>query len=351
MNNVTFSIIVPCYNVEKYIEKCVESLLQQTIGLPSLEIILIDDASVDQTAERIRQYKEAYPDTIKAVFIDKNKKQGGARNEGLKIAKGTYISFVDADDWVALNMYELLNEYVKSSSPQIIQFSHYDVYAEQMNYISGCVIPGEVQIEDIAMRKLFLMANVLTCGSQMKVYKRDFLEKTGVLFPENVIYEEPYFVYPQFLYLDSFVSLKEPLYYCRIHKDSTMQITKQQIENLLYHPIVQKLLFESLRQRKDVFLQYYNEIEFYFLLTYYIETLYFSGNENKKIAYDFFCEMQQNVKMLCPRWKDNPYYAMQENQVFYEILLTSEQKILKDKLNELCESTVDKLKKWEFVNG
>ncbi len=94
---ILISIITPCYNVEFYINKCIESVLSQTFS--SWEMICVNDGSVDQTSEKIRAYVEKYPDKIKLI----EQENGGApkaRNKGFKLAKGSFIQFLDADDWL-----------------------------------------------------------------------------------------------------------------------------------------------------------------------------------------------------------------------------------------------------------
>lgn len=95
---IEVSIIVPVYNVEKYLNRCVESLLNQTYK--NIEIILVNDASPDNSIAIMKEYEKKYPDIIKCIYLTKNVRQGGARNRGLKIAKGKFICFVDSDDWV-----------------------------------------------------------------------------------------------------------------------------------------------------------------------------------------------------------------------------------------------------------
>ena len=95
---IEVSVIVPVYNVEKYLNRCVESLLNQTYK--NIEIILVNDASPDNSIAIMKEYEKKYPDIIKCIYLTKNVRQGGARNRGLKIAKGKFICFVDSDDWV-----------------------------------------------------------------------------------------------------------------------------------------------------------------------------------------------------------------------------------------------------------
>ena len=91
------SIIVPAYNVENYIERCIESLLSQT--LKEIEIIIVNDGSTDQTKEKILPYIKKYPE--KVIYLEKeNGGLSSARNYGMPYAKGEYIAFIDSDDYV-----------------------------------------------------------------------------------------------------------------------------------------------------------------------------------------------------------------------------------------------------------
>ena len=102
MNNPKISIIVPVYNVETYLQCCVDSLLHQT--LKEIEIILVDDGSPDNSPAMCDEFAK-HDDRVKVIH-KKNEGQGYARNSGLEIAAGEYIAFVDSDDYVELNAYE-----------------------------------------------------------------------------------------------------------------------------------------------------------------------------------------------------------------------------------------------------
>ena len=99
------SVIIPVYNTEQYLNKCLDSLVNQT--LKDIEIILINDGSTDNSQNIIDEYSAKYPDKIKS-FIKENGGQATARNLGITKATGEYIGFVDSDDWIELNMYEEL---------------------------------------------------------------------------------------------------------------------------------------------------------------------------------------------------------------------------------------------------
>ena len=105
------SIIVPIYNVEKYIHKCIESIINQTYK--NLEIILVDDGSPDNCGNICEEY--AKNDSRIKVIHKENNGLSSARNAGLEICKGDYIGFVDSDDYIELNMYEVLINALKNT--------------------------------------------------------------------------------------------------------------------------------------------------------------------------------------------------------------------------------------------
>lgn len=109
------SIIVPVYNVEKYLEKCVNSILAQTYT--NIEVILIDDGSTDKCPQICDEY--ACKNKRVNVVHQKNSGVSAARNTGLKIARGTYVGFVDPDDWIDTNMYEILVEKIETSQAEL----------------------------------------------------------------------------------------------------------------------------------------------------------------------------------------------------------------------------------------
>ena len=107
----TISIIVPVYNAEKYLNQCIQSILNQTFS--DLEVILVDDGSKDNSFEICKEFQKI--DSRIKVLNQENKGAGAARNVGLAIAKGEYIGFVDSDDWIEPNMYETLYELINKN--------------------------------------------------------------------------------------------------------------------------------------------------------------------------------------------------------------------------------------------
>lgn len=124
MSKYKASIIVPVYGVEKYISKCLDSLVNQTLN--DIEILVVNDGTKDNSQKIIDKYVKKYPDKVKS-FIKENGGQGSARNYGLKQANGDYIGYVDSDDYVELDMYEKLYNKVISDNLDIAICDNYNV--------------------------------------------------------------------------------------------------------------------------------------------------------------------------------------------------------------------------------
>ena len=129
MNNIAVSIIVPIYNVEKYIERCVRSLFEQTLG--NIEYIFVDDYSLDKSIEILRQVLSLYPHRVPQVKIinhETNKGVSAARNTGLMHAAGSYIGWVDSDDWVDNELFEAMVQLADTSGSDIVWCDFYHCF-------------------------------------------------------------------------------------------------------------------------------------------------------------------------------------------------------------------------------
>ena len=119
MENLKFSVILPCYNVGQYIASCLDSLINQTYK--NLEIICVNDGSTDGTLQVIESY--CVKDSRVKVITQVNQGLGQTRTNGMQYATGDYISFFDPDDWVELDMFEKLVSYVEENdNPLVVQF-------------------------------------------------------------------------------------------------------------------------------------------------------------------------------------------------------------------------------------
>jgi len=212
---IKVSVVVPAYNAEKYIAKCMASLVGQT--LECIEIIVIDDGSTDSTLDIIKEYHEKYPEKI--VF--KSVKNGGAaaaRNIALKLAQGEYIGFVDSDDDVSYTMFEKMYNLAVSRNADIVTcgYNKIDIDFVQKKDIKQWECFGHDVYEE---PELFL-TNVPFIWN--KIFKRELIEKNNIAFEENLsIYEDMVFTYQLFLKANKIERVSEALYnYVAVRKGS-----------------------------------------------------------------------------------------------------------------------------------
>ncbi len=336
MKKVT--VITPCYNSEKYLGECLESLEHQTIGIENLELILVNDASTDHTWSMMLEFEKKYPESVIAINLPKNRRQGGARNEALKYATGEYIAFLDSDDKALPETYERVYQRAVETNADMVQFNHWNYMGDWEELCDNCKIEGVLEIKDVEERKLFLMAEVLTMNHCSKLYRRKMLEESDAQFAEQRIYEEPAFVYPQMFFAKRVCCMKEAFYRIRMNAESTMHSEAKKSERLLDHPEVQMQVLQYMMEHEELMRDYYEEIEFYFLKTYYVETLFFAGQGKMILDVEYFKKMQKNVRELFPNWNRNTYLKGEAIQNIREILDTVHSSYAQDELIELSKN-------------
>ena len=320
------SVIVPCYNAANFLDTCLQSLEKQTIGMDNLEVILVNDASTDGTGEMLAAFERKYPESVIVVHLTENKKQGGARNIGLRYASGEYVVFLDADDWTATEFYEELYGIAKEYDTDIVQYPFRNVFVDENGIITGegAEFPikktGFGEITSVEERKRFLMQRILPCGSQSKFYRREFLQQMQPRFVEGVAYEEPSFVYPMLFELKRYYWYDKPKYFVRNHAASTMRSYVRQKGKLYDHPYVQLCVYETMKQKTELYQIYQEEIDFYFLFTFYFETIQFAAKGGLYLGYDYFTMMQAVINKMCPGWKKNFYLNQTDNSDVFHIL-------------------------------
>lgn len=334
------SVIVPCYNSEKYIEECFASLREQTLGLGDLQVIFVNDASTDNTLEYLQRYASEYPQSVEVIDLEKNHRQGGARNRGLVRAAGEYVLFLDSDDWLDITMCEKVYGKAVEFDVDILQFPFVHVYGEGNIRKEGCSRYGFLDAASEEIRKEMLLGMLFTFGSQNKLYRRTLLEQCKADFPEGVVYEEPYFVYPLLFEARRFYSMEEGLYF---YRRAGQSVTTQHMNerNTLYdHPFVQLELLKKLTSHKSYIQEYYSEIEFHFLHSYYLETLYFAGVGSKFLGIDYFRNMQKMVLDLFPAYEKNPYLKLERFVKLRKVMLSVKEDFAQEQLDIYCRQVV-----------
>lgn len=197
------SIIVPVYNVEKYLEQCVDSLLAQTVR--EKEIILVDDGSKDSSGKIADLYASRFPGIVQCLHLE-NGGQGRARNHGLRLAHGEYVGFVDSDDWIDPEMYRKMIEKAEETGADLVFCDFLEHYADgRENYL-----PAAFQDHPLS-----------SAGSSCnKIFKRALIG--SLTFPEGLWYEDFFFSAVMLTRASKMEYLREPLYHYRIAQNSTM---------------------------------------------------------------------------------------------------------------------------------
>ncbi|QUL55261.1 glycosyltransferase [Paenibacillus tritici] len=206
------SIIVPIYNVELYLNKCVDSILAQSFS--NFEVILVNDGSPDKCGEICEYYKELDPRIV--VIHKQNGGLSDARNYGIEVARGRYIGFVDSDDWIEPDMYESLYSLITSHDADIAACGHYEVMDDVPLEKS---FSHEVHVYNNAqgLDKLLEDKEIQNLAWD-KLYKAELFAQ--VRYPVGKYFEDIFTTYKLFLQADNTVLLDSPKYMYLKRSDS-----------------------------------------------------------------------------------------------------------------------------------
>lgn len=195
------SVIIPCYNVQKYIMRCFDSIYSQTYGFENLEVILIDDLSTDNTWSILESLQRKYPENVISLKIQKKGKCGGARNLGMDICTGKYITFVDADDYVHPDMLRVLYDRMTEDDYDVAQCGVSCFKADKPNVLE--VNDLEIQrldLDNVDNRKNLIigLTGFTSVTAWAKLYSTKFIREHNLRFIEDVYYEDTHFSIPQY---------------------------------------------------------------------------------------------------------------------------------------------------------
>lgn len=272
--NDKISIIVPIYNAAKYLPKCIESLINQTYE--NLEIILVDDGSTDESGKIADDYSKK-DNRIKVI----HKEHGGnteGRNIALKAATGKFIGFVDNDDFIEADMYELLLSTLYNYDADIVQCAYYRINED--NEILPKYYSGKTkQFNNISAFEELIKRKGFKNPVWNKIYKKDLTE--GISFPVGRLNKDIIFNYKTFARAKKLVSIDIPKYYYLKRKDSIYG-TYKYLENMdPFHNFIERLDFIS-KNFPQLFNIAQKELYFDSLIYYKILKKNFTRDKDKK---------------------------------------------------------------------
>ncbi len=245
INRKKISVIVPCYKVEKYLPRCLDSLVNQT--LEEIEIICINDGSPDNCLSILKQYKEKYPDKI--VIIDKkNEGVWCGRKDGIKIATGEYIGFVDSDDYVSLEWAKKLYDAAESQNADIsvcgfdrIDMDSGKLYSREMCKSSKTIIDMNKNPEDILM---------INGAPWNKIYKAFLLKEMEELENPPKILDDMMFLLLIYINAKKIVFIPDSLVYYMVRADSIINTIKEEKVDSTYQAMIEvREVYEKSKNR------------------------------------------------------------------------------------------------------
>ena len=224
------SIVVPVYNVQDYLDECIESLVNQS--LKDIEIICVNDASTDTCLDKLKSWA-AKDDRIQVIDLPENRGLGSARNVGIKIARGHYLGFVDSDDYVSTDFYQSL---VGASGMEA------DVVTSNLKKRVGMVNKLVRRFDNTFdlnnQEKIKKDIAAYGCRLWQSIFKRQYIVEKKLFFPDRVFYEDYAIVACMFLLANRVVVVdnKSPYYFYRVRPQSIAHgtFTKQKLYDRLF---------------------------------------------------------------------------------------------------------------------
>ena len=282
------SVIVPVYNVEKYVEKCIKSLVDQT--LQEIEIIAVDDGSKDGSKSIVNNYIKKYPDKIKYLY----KENGGlssARNFGIPYANGEYIAFLDSDDYVEPTMYEEMYKLAKKDNADMVECDFIWEYPNKQKYDYGVVYNRKKE----AIEKARVVA-------WNKLIKREIIENEKIEFPFGLRYEDVEFFYKLVPRLNK-ISFMKKYFIHYVQRENSIANTQNTKTKDIFKVLNNVIEFYK---NKGYYEEYKEELEYTYLRLLLCSSLKrmckIKDKQERKTALD---DTWNNINTNFPNWRKN----------------------------------------------
>lgn len=290
------SIIVPIYNVEKYLRDCIESIINQTYT--EIEIILVNDGSTDSSLEICKEYAEKN-EKIKIV----DKKNGGlsdARNAGLEHATGKYIMFVDSDDYLALNSCEVLYNAIKDTEFEFVSanfaFTNNDGIPWKRPMFSDKFQNIPLDIEDY--KKSFYLVNSTVWN---KIFKKEFIDNNNLKFEVGLLAEDAVFTTLAFLKAKKTYYIKDIVYYYRQRETKKGNVSISFNCSVDYFKKVNeayKIIYENFKRYNEMnFYRYYYAKSTAYILYKFVDSVLLTEDEKVEVlkTMKWFFELKKEL--------------------------------------------------------
>ena len=301
------SIIIPVYNVENYIERCLDSVINQT--MEDIQIIVVNDGSTDSSKEKIKKYQD------KIIYLEKeNGGLSSSRNFGLKYATGEYIAFLDSDDYVQKDTYGKMYELAKKENSDMVQCGFIWEYPKKK----------KKAIVEVCKNKNELMVKGRV-EAWNKLIRREIIEEHNIQYPEGLIYEDMEFFFKLIPYLNKVSYIDEDFIHYVQRNNSIANTQNEKTKDIFI--ILENII--NYYKEKNIYENFKTELEYNYVKVLLCSSLKRMCKINdKKRRKELLNKTWNNINYKFPNWKENKIlknkslknlYIKSVNKITYKI--------------------------------
>ena len=282
------SVIVPIYNVEKYLEKCINSLLSQT--LEDIQIILVNDGSKDNSGNIAREYEKNNKNRI--IYVEKE--NGGlsdARNYGLKYATGDFIAFLDSDDYIEKNAYEeMYNKAIEENADYV-----------ECDFIWE--FPNKIRVDkQYPYKNKKEMLSFVRVVAWNKLIKRQLITDNNLEFPKGLRYEDVEFTYKLIPFINKFAYVDKPFIHYVQREGSIANVQNERTAEIF--TVLDNVI--EFYKKNNIYEEYRDELEYNYARYLLCSSLKrMCKIKDKTIREKLLTESWERLKLNFPNWKEN----------------------------------------------
>lgn len=250
MKKPFFSIIIPVYNVETYVDQCLNSIISQSFN--DYEVIIINDGSTDGSLKICEYFTSKYQNI--RLINQENKGLSGARNAGFKIAAGQYIWFVDSDDYIKENSLEVLFSHLSKSYLDVLGFSNYHLIEATQILRENNINAESTVLTNLELLKQNLLFEI---APWIYVFNSSFLKKNNISFREDIkIHEDEFYLIEVLSKLNSIKFIEDNIYVYRIRANSLMRSNRKLDQLYTFSKLID--YFIELKNKRYLYKDYWN---------------------------------------------------------------------------------------------
>lgn len=317
------SIIIPCYNAENYIDRCAASVFEQTIGIENLQVIFVDDCSADCTWDRLLSIESRYPDSVLVIQNEEKLHSGGARTVGLSCASAPYFAFLDADDWIAADMYQKMYDKITALHCDFVMCGHSrdtmdgNPVSNSFHPVSSPFSESLLEFDSAEARRKLIVENPFGCFAWNKLYDREYWLQSKLSFPWHTAYEDIPFGCMLHLTVRRAFIMEDIFYHYMVNPSS---LVLKQNESYHFDILETNELKWQILSTHPAFSICEQELKFDYLMTGFFGVLKVLFLRFTSVPYDKYQLLRRRVLNHVPDYAKNPYLADRVPEV-YKLLL------------------------------